>query len=123
MKETSSGREESRYILTSLSEGKPRKKMRTIPIVVCMGMLLCWIARWLFWAGFVNLISDGYCPPSLGNMVGIWIGFSITGKADMSDPVLDSLCRMLMIMIRSWRRSQSLMISFGPKLGLEPHQL
>ncbi len=97
VKETSSGREESRYILTSLSEGKTRKKMRTIPIVVCMGMLLCWIAQWLFWAGFVNLISDGYCPPSLGNMVGIWIGFSVTGETGNSDPGLDSLCRMLMI--------------------------
>ena len=103
VKETSFGREESRYILTSLSEGKTRKKMRTIPIVVSMGMLLCWIAQCLFWAGFVNLISDGYCPPSLGNMVGIWIGFFVTGEAGNSDPVLGRLCRMLMIMNRSWR--------------------
>lgn len=111
VKRTSSGKEESRYILTTLSEGKTRKKMRTILIVVCMGMLLCWIAQWLFWAGFVNLISDGYCPPSLGTMVGIWIGFSVTGEPENYDPILDSLRRMLMIMTRSWRWSKSLMIS------------
>lgn len=75
-----SDKREGRYVLETLRDKKTKKKMRTIPIVVCMGMLLCWIAQWLFWAGFVNLASDEYCPPALGRMVGIWIGFSVTGE-------------------------------------------
>ena len=112
VKRTSSGKEESRYILKTLSEGKTRKKMRTILIVVCMGMLLCWIAQWLFWAGFVNLILDGYCPPSLGSMVGIWIGFSVTGEAENYNLIVNNFRRLLMIVTRSWRWSKSLMISY-----------
>ena len=80
VKSVTSYKKQSRYILKTLRDRKIKKKMRTIPIIVCMGMLLCWIAQWLFWAGFVNLASDEYCPPSLGHMVGIWIGFSITGE-------------------------------------------
>ena len=87
VKETSSGKEESRYVLKTLSEGKTREKMRTIPVVVCKGMLLCWIAQWWFWAGFVNLISDGYCPPSLGKIAGVWFGFSVTGEGGNYDPI------------------------------------
>lgn len=50
------------------------------PIVVTVGMVLCWIAQWLWWAGYVGVAGGEYCPPSWGSLAGVWIAFSSMGK-------------------------------------------
>lgn len=57
---------------------KPRVKH--FPYVVVFGMLLCWIAQWLWWAGFVGVAGDKYCPPKLPLLAFIWTLFSSIGK-------------------------------------------
>ncbi|KIW14199.1 hypothetical protein PV08_06980 [Exophiala spinifera] len=42
-------------------------------------MVPLFIGQWLFWAGFVNLSGDLYCPPSIWRMMGVWSGFSSLG--------------------------------------------
>ncbi|KAK4447257.1 hypothetical protein QBC34DRAFT_467864 [Podospora aff. communis PSN243] len=40
----------------------------------------CFIAQWLFWAGFVHLYSpDQYCPPKLATLAINWVIFSVLG--------------------------------------------
>lgn len=50
------------------------------PVVVMVGMVLCWIAQWLWWAGYVGVAGDDYCPPSWESLAGVWIAFSSMGK-------------------------------------------
>ncbi|KAF2496705.1 hypothetical protein BU16DRAFT_339753 [Lophium mytilinum] len=38
-----------------------------------------WLASWLFWAGFVRLAGDLYCPPKLVEQGAIWSAFSSLG--------------------------------------------
>ncbi|KAL5339869.1 hypothetical protein BJX70DRAFT_141000 [Aspergillus crustosus] len=47
--------------------------------VTVIGMLLLWIAQWLFWGGFVGLSSDEFCLPRLGVLTAVWITFSMAG--------------------------------------------
>lgn len=61
------------------SEKKPN--MRRFPLVVVVGMLLCWIAQWLWWAGYIGVAGDRYCPPKLPALASIWTLFSATGKS------------------------------------------
>lgn len=58
-----------------------------------LGMVLLWLAQWLFWSGFVILSSEEYvlytslklfdanrsryCPPGLGSLTAVWIIFSL----------------------------------------------
>ncbi|KAL4877866.1 hypothetical protein BJY04DRAFT_196997 [Aspergillus karnatakaensis] len=37
------------------------------------GMILLWIAQWLFWSGFIALSSDEFCPPNIGIITVVWI--------------------------------------------------
>jgi hypothetical protein len=57
-----------------------KPKVGHFPIVVLVGMLLCWIAQWLWWAGYVGVAGDGYCPPKLPVLASIWTIFSATGS-------------------------------------------
>ncbi|KAF2963786.1 hypothetical protein GQX73_g9786 [Xylaria multiplex] len=34
--------------------------------ILVIGMLLLWIAQWLFWGGFIGVSSEEFCPPKLG---------------------------------------------------------
>ncbi|KAH8683077.1 hypothetical protein BGZ60DRAFT_524415 [Tricladium varicosporioides] len=56
-----------------------RPKVKHFPYVVVFGMLLCWIAQWLWWAGFVGVAGDKYCPPKLPLLAFIWTLFSSIG--------------------------------------------
>ncbi|KAF2472861.1 uncharacterized protein BDR25DRAFT_11963 [Lindgomyces ingoldianus] len=38
-----------------------------------------WLGSWLFWAGFVRLAGDLYCPPKLHVQGSIWGAFSLIG--------------------------------------------
>jgi hypothetical protein len=58
-----------------------KPKVGHFPIVVVVGMMLCWIAQWLWWAGYVGVAGDGYCPPKLPALASIWIVFSSMGKS------------------------------------------
>lgn len=58
-----------------------KPKVGHFPIVVLVGMLLCWIAQWLWWAGYVGVEGDGYCPPKLPVLASIWTIFSSMGKS------------------------------------------
>ncbi|KAJ9607203.1 hypothetical protein H2200_008275 [Cladophialophora chaetospira] len=42
-------------------------------------MVPLFIGQWLFWAGFINLSGDLYCPPGIWRMMGVWSGFSSLG--------------------------------------------
>ena len=80
VKSATSNLKQDRYILKILRYKMTKKRMRAIQMVVYLATLLSWIAQWLFWAGFVNLASEEYWPPSSGRTVAIWIGLSITGE-------------------------------------------
>lgn len=69
-----------RYILQSLRKQQVRNRLSSVPRIVFLGMVLCWIAQWCFWAGFIELAGDEFCPPRLSSIIGVWIGFSITGE-------------------------------------------
>ncbi|KAF1841234.1 uncharacterized protein K460DRAFT_359748 [Cucurbitaria berberidis CBS 394.84] len=45
--------------------------------VTVIGMLLLWIAQWLFWGGFIGLSLEEFCPPKLELLTAIWIAFSL----------------------------------------------
>jgi hypothetical protein len=42
-------------------------------------MIPLFIGQWLFWAGFINLSADLYCPPNIWRMTGVWSSFSSLG--------------------------------------------
>ncbi|OCL14639.1 carbohydrate-binding module family 18 protein [Glonium stellatum] len=42
-------------------------------------VITSWLASWLFWAGFVRLAGDSYCPPKLFEQGTIWTVFSSLG--------------------------------------------
>jgi hypothetical protein len=58
-----------------------RRNFRRIPMIVVGGMLLTWIAQWLWWVGYVNVAADTYCPPKVVVMTVVWTGFSVSGAA------------------------------------------
>jgi hypothetical protein len=61
-------------------EEKKKPNVGRFPLVVVVGMLLCWIAQWLWWAGYVGVAGDKYCPPKLPLLASIWTIFSGTGN-------------------------------------------
>ena len=62
-------------------EQERKPKVGHFPVVVVVGMLLCWIAQWLWWAGYVEVAGDGYCPPKLPLLASIWTIFSGIGRS------------------------------------------
>ncbi|KAF1998218.1 hypothetical protein P154DRAFT_604074 [Amniculicola lignicola CBS 123094] len=42
-------------------------------------LVYTWLGSWLFWAGFVRLAGDLYCPPKLYVQGSIWGAFSLIG--------------------------------------------
>jgi hypothetical protein len=62
---------------TEAAEAKP--KVRHLPFVAVAGMISCWIAQWLWWAGYIGVAGDDYCPPKLPLIVSIWTIFSALG--------------------------------------------
>ncbi|OCK83081.1 hypothetical protein K432DRAFT_379848 [Lepidopterella palustris CBS 459.81] len=47
--------------------------------VVFFGISSTWISAWLFWAGYVKLAGDLYCPPKLASQGAVWIIFTTLG--------------------------------------------
>ncbi|KAJ8121450.1 hypothetical protein ONZ43_g2101 [Nemania bipapillata] len=47
--------------------------------ILVIGMLLLWIAQWLFWGGFIGVSSEEFCPPKLGILTAVWIASSCAG--------------------------------------------
>ncbi|KAK0634162.1 hypothetical protein B0T14DRAFT_87009 [Immersiella caudata] len=39
--------------------------------------LYTWMASWIFWAGFVKLAGERYCPPNLVAQVAVWSSTSV----------------------------------------------
>ncbi|KAF8855318.1 hypothetical protein BDZ45DRAFT_506509 [Acephala macrosclerotiorum] len=64
-------------------EIRPARRPRVghFQFVVVPVMLLCWIAQWLFWAGYVGVAGDKYNPQKLGLLWFIWTMFSGMGVA------------------------------------------
>ena len=62
-------------------EQEKKPDMGRFPLVVVLGMLLCWIGQWMWWAGYVKVAGDDYCPPSWSNMAAVWTLFSATGMS------------------------------------------
>ncbi|KAK6541138.1 hypothetical protein TWF694_008510 [Orbilia ellipsospora] len=42
-------------------------------------MALPFIGQWLFWAGYIDLFGDMYCPPKLGYIATVWATMSAVG--------------------------------------------
>ncbi|OCK74607.1 hypothetical protein K432DRAFT_254749, partial [Lepidopterella palustris CBS 459.81] len=42
-------------------------------------LMLPFLAQWLFWAGFVRLAGDLYCPPKLKTITSVWTVGSVLG--------------------------------------------
>ncbi|KAL2822414.1 hypothetical protein BJX63DRAFT_121278 [Aspergillus granulosus] len=49
------------------------------PMCATVMVVLLWIAQWLFWAGFIGLSSEEFCPPKLEVLTGVWIAASLMG--------------------------------------------
>lgn len=52
----------------------------------CLGIMLAfplaftWAGSWMFWAGYIKIAGDLYCPPNLLHQGLIWGGFSLAGS-------------------------------------------
>ncbi|RYN20476.1 hypothetical protein AA0113_g5976 [Alternaria arborescens] len=46
-------------------------------LIAIASMIFLWIAQWLFWAGFIGLSMEEFCPPKLGVLTVIWMIFSL----------------------------------------------
>ncbi|KPM38574.1 hypothetical protein AK830_g7983 [Neonectria ditissima] len=64
-------------------KGSPdfRKAVSKLYMATATGMLLLWVAQWLFWGGFITLSSEEFCPPNLGILTAVWIVFSLASAA------------------------------------------
>jgi hypothetical protein len=64
---------------------KPGRSMRTcVAVALSAGFaavfgITAFIGRWIFLIGFVTLMEDSYCPPSLINQVAIWVSMNVAG--------------------------------------------
>lgn len=58
-----------------------RNSFVAIPMVVLTGMLITWIAQWLWWGGYVHVAQDAYCPPKLVTLTAVWTVFSASSAA------------------------------------------
>ncbi|KAL3494383.1 hypothetical protein BJX62DRAFT_234260 [Aspergillus germanicus] len=59
---------------------RPRTKVSPEALLyagIVMFMFLLWVAQWLFWAGFIGLSSEQFCPPRLGALTAVWIVSSL----------------------------------------------
>ncbi|KIW91155.1 uncharacterized protein Z519_08050 [Cladophialophora bantiana CBS 173.52] len=57
----------------------PQKSFLRLYTVSIIGMLLLWIAQWLFWYGLIGLRLEEFCPPKLGALIAVWIASSLAG--------------------------------------------
>ncbi|KAJ5875984.1 uncharacterized protein N7529_001568 [Penicillium soppii] len=48
-----------------------------------ISMLFLWVAQWSFWAGFIGLSSEEFCPPQLKVLTAVWTVFSSVGAIVM----------------------------------------
>ncbi|ORY18927.1 hypothetical protein BCR34DRAFT_595761 [Clohesyomyces aquaticus] len=53
----------------------------SILLFVWVNLTCTWMASWIFWAGFVRLAGNQYCPPKLYAQGSIWGAFSLFGIA------------------------------------------
>ncbi|KAK4225974.1 hypothetical protein QBC38DRAFT_481728 [Podospora fimiseda] len=58
---------------------KSERRLRKFVYVAVFGMMGCWVAQWVWWAGYVQLMGDLYCPPKLTALVANWIIVSVIG--------------------------------------------
>ncbi|KUJ11556.1 uncharacterized protein LY89DRAFT_758265 [Mollisia scopiformis] len=61
-------------------EQDKKENLIRFPVAIVTGMLLCWIAQWLWWAGYVEVAGDRYCPPKLSTIASVWTVFAATGS-------------------------------------------
>lgn len=61
-------------------------RVNHLSYVVIFPMLLCWIAQWLWWAGFVGVAGDKYCPPTQWLLGLIWTIFDSIGTSHIPAP-------------------------------------
>ncbi|KAI0188808.1 hypothetical protein EV127DRAFT_117508 [Xylaria flabelliformis] len=47
--------------------------------ILVIGMILLWVAQWLFWDGFIRVSSEEFCPPKLGILAFVWATSSFAG--------------------------------------------
>jgi len=67
-------------ILSATSNWGANVDMHIIMTVMgCCMLPLSWMATWLFWAGYVRLSGELYCPPNLTLHGVIWVIFSFVG--------------------------------------------
>jgi hypothetical protein len=71
--------EQWRLIAEKREEQEKKPSVGRFPLVVVVGMMLCWIAQWLWWAGYIGVAGDKYCPPKLPAIASIWTIFSAIG--------------------------------------------
>lgn len=72
----------SKYLHDLQMTSKLQKEKFVLEIsrfTVVFAMLICWSAQWLWWAGYVVIAGDGYCPPKLPQLAAIWTTFSAIG--------------------------------------------
>ncbi|OCK76705.1 hypothetical protein K432DRAFT_335237 [Lepidopterella palustris CBS 459.81] len=71
----------SLFIFFNIRASKYIAKANTPAIVLVLVLLLVstWMGSWIFWAGFVKLAGNLYCPPKLIHQGVIWIIFSTIG--------------------------------------------
>ncbi|KAH4061697.1 hypothetical protein HBH50_219290 [Parastagonospora nodorum] len=56
----------------------PESLLRSYIVTVVI-LLLFWAAQWVFWAGFISLSSELYCPPNLVFLTIVWSVCSVAG--------------------------------------------
>ncbi|KAF2199488.1 hypothetical protein GQ43DRAFT_464779 [Delitschia confertaspora ATCC 74209] len=55
------------------------EKASGLGLFVIFNLFTTWLGSWIFWAGFVSLAGNLYCPPKLYAQGTIWAAFSLFG--------------------------------------------
>ncbi|KAF2108916.1 hypothetical protein BDV96DRAFT_255087 [Lophiotrema nucula] len=53
------------------------RRMVRVSLITIISMIFLWVAQWLFWAGFIGLSLEEFCPPKLGVLTVIWFASSM----------------------------------------------
>jgi hypothetical protein len=70
-----------------------KRRLKILPIILVASMILIWIAQWLFWAGAIEVLSDGYV-----SLFETFMRTSMSPETDelVAGSVLQSLGRLLL---------------------------
>ena len=69
------------FLMVAAMHDREKDWINTAMIIILLGGIgvTSWLASWLFWAGYVLLAGDLYCPPNLVAQGAIWTIFSTLG--------------------------------------------